>query len=367
MTFAPTADHHELRNVVRKFFTTTGGVERARAGIDEPAPTGANTIWRRQVDELELSGLAVAEEFGGQGFGPYEVALVCEEAGRQLAGGPFLSTVGFAASAISLVGGDADRSRLLPALVAGETAAWAHRDARSSSTVATALDDSAYTLTGGKIDVLGGDDAQLLVITARTAHGPELFAVKADSPGIERISHPVVDGSRNLVDLTFDDTPATAIGTAGGDGIERALDTTRVYLAAEAIGSADQCLADVLEHVKTRTQFGRQVGGFQALQHRCADLLVQIELARTAVQYAARALTHQPGQVPLATSLASAAAMGAFDSAVTENIQLHGGIGVTWEAAPHLYARRQAVVETLLGTPAWHRRRIAQIIEASTS
>jgi alkylation response protein AidB-like acyl-CoA dehydrogenase len=221
-----------------------------------------------------------------------------------------------------------------------------------------------WRLTGHKTYVLDGHTAQLVLVAARTASGLSLFAVEGDADGMTRTALPTLDQTRKLARLGLSGTPARLVGAEGGAGpaLSRTLDLAAIGLAAEQVGGTQRCLDMSVDYGKVRYQFGRPIGSFQAIKHKCADMLLQLESARSAAQYAAWAAAEDSPEVPVVASLAKSVCSEAYFHAAAENIQIHGGIGFTWEHDAHLYFKRAKSSQLFLGDTAYHREHLAQRI-----
>jgi alkylation response protein AidB-like acyl-CoA dehydrogenase len=298
--------------------------------------------------QLGLHGLAIAEEFGGAGFGVQEQAIVFEEMGRAVFCGPYFGTVALAAPALALSDAAAD---YLPDIAAGALIATASMHA------ATAVSSGEDWLISGELNhVLDGHVAELILVPA----GDGLFAVAGDAAGLKRELLATVDQTRKQARLTLDAVPARRIGDAGI--LNQALDAAVVLLAAEQVGGASACLAQTVEYAKVREQFGRPIGSFQAIKHTWSEMLLEVESARAAAHYAAWAADFAPDELPVAAALAKAHCSEAYARVAAESIQLHGGIGFTWEHRAHLYYKRAKSSELLFGAPAaWRERLVTRL------
>lgn len=364
MTTSSSDGHREFAAVLRRFFSSEDLVARARASLD--APDAARDLWERQQAQLELGGLALPEDVGGQGYGLAELVIACQEAGRVLAGGPFFPTACLAAPILQRAVATDHRERGLKCIAMGETFAVAVREPGSTTDAASVRLQATQhptgpRLSGRKMDVLGSSEAdRLLVIARQPSAALAVYAVDPRAAGVKFRPAGSLDATRPLTDLTLHDAPGECL--SGQDDIspelDQALDVARLCLAAEAVGAADRCMERTVGYLKTRYQFGQQIGAFQALQHRAVDVMVSLELARHGLAHATTSLAQQD-DAPVAVSLALAAVLDAFHRAASEEIQLHGGMGVAWESDAHLYFRRAAQSQTLLGTSTWHRKRIA--------
>jgi alkylation response protein AidB-like acyl-CoA dehydrogenase len=366
MRFAFADDQEELRRTTRRVLDGHGGLASARAlaGDVGDGPGFDAALWRKLGAELGLAGLVIPEHLGGAGLGWVELVGVAEELGRGLAAVPFLSTVCLGTTAILVAGDDAQQARLLPAIARGDTtAALAYVDAGTATTARA--DGDHVILTGRKRQVVDGHSAGVLIVTARDAAGVALYAIPGDAPGVTRRRLPTMDATRPLAELSLEGVrlPASARLARAGDGVlDRVLALACIGLAAEQVGGAQRCLDLSVEYAKVRTQFGRPIGAFQAIQHKCADLFLLVESARSAAYYAGWAAS-QPDiaadEVAAAASIAKAYCSDAYFQCAAETIQIHGGIGFTWEHDAHLYFKRARSSRDLLGAPAEHRERLA--------
>jgi alkylation response protein AidB-like acyl-CoA dehydrogenase len=365
--FALSEEQEELRRSVRRFLadkSPESEVRRLMATSEGYDPS----VWRLMAEQLGLPGLAIPEEYGGSGYRQVELAIVFEEAGAALLCSPLFATVGLAANALLACDDEDAKKEYLPAIAAGELTATLALTEDGGSwdpdavTLAARASDGGWVLSGHKSFVVDGHTAGLILVVARADDGLSLFAVDGGASGLERVLLPTLDQTRKQARLTFADTPARLIGTAGQarEGIVTALALAVVALCAEATGGAQHCLDSSVEYAKTRIQFGRQIGSFQAIKHKCADMLVEVESARSAAYFAASEAAEGSPELITAASLAKAYCTEAFFHAAAENIQIHGGIGFTWEHDAHLYFKRAKTSELLLGEPAYHRERVAQ-------
>jgi alkylation response protein AidB-like acyl-CoA dehydrogenase len=366
MQHADSADGAQLRAAARGFLTrTTTEAETRRlmatdAGYDE-------ALWKRMASELGWQGLAIPERHGGAGYGCAEMSIVLEEMGRALLCAPFLSSVVLAATALAESADEDAQARYLPGIASGDliaTVAITGEDGAPEGADLTAVrGGDGWVLSGDAPFVLDGHVAGLVLAPARANGAVSLFAVDADAGGVRRTPLDTMDQTRKLASLSFEDTPARLVGTSG-DGsrvLSRVLDRAAVALAAEQVGGACRCLDMAVEYAKTRVQFGRPIGSFQAVKHKCADMLIEVESARSALFQAIRHATTGDAGLPVSASIAKTLCSEAYLRVATENIHVHGGIGFTWEHPAHLYFRRAKSGEMLLGTPAYHRRRFARL------
>ena len=327
-------------------------------------------LWQTMARELGVCGLAVPEELGGAGASFVEVAVVCEELGRALAVVPFLSTAVLAQTLLLDCGDPAAQARWLPDLCTGSTiaavalaepsTAWDGRDLTTTASYA----EGRWSLTGTKTYVVDGQVADLLFVLARTDGGIATFAVEANAPGVSRTALPTMDQTRGLAQLQFDGCPAELVGEPGAEGsLARLLDVAAIALAAESVGGAQRTLEMAVDYAKVRIQFGRPIGSFQAIKHKCADMLLQVETARSAAAFARGSADAEPHGRALAAAAAKAYCCDAFVFCAQENIQVHGGIGFTWEHPAHLYFKRARSSQVLFGDSFQHRDRLGDLLE----
>jgi len=340
----------------------------APGATGSPAAGTAVKVWQYAGSQLGLQGIAIPEQYGGGGFTFAEQAIVLEELGATLYPGPYLASAVLAATALLASADEQARRDLLPGIATGETIAtlaftedggsWEPASVRLAAAQAG---DGGWVLDGHKSFVLDGHSADLVLAVARTGDRLSLFAVGAGAPGLTRTELPTMDQTRPMARLVFASVPASLIG-APGDGeavLNRTLDVAAIALAAEQLGGAQRALDMAVEYAKIRHQFGRPIGSFQAIKHRCADLLLEVESLRSAVLYAAAAVAEDSSEVPVLAALTKALASDTYFHVAAENIQIHGGIGFTWEHDAHLYFKRAKASELFLGDAAYHRERLA--------
>jgi alkylation response protein AidB-like acyl-CoA dehydrogenase len=364
-----TEEQEELRASVRRFLADKAPSDAARRWMESDEGYD-HALWRQMAGQLGLQGLAVPEEFGGAGYGPVELGIVFEEMGRVLLPGPFFATVGLAVQALTASGDLEAQARWLPGLADGSlTATLALSEeqggASLSAVAATATWTSdGWSVSGTKMFVVDGDSAGLLLVVARAEDGVGLFAVEGEAAGLTRTRLDTLDPIRRLGRLDLEGTPATRVGPEGdaSDYLQHVLDLAVVALAHEQVGGASACLDSAVEYAKIRVQFNRPIGSFQAIKHKCADLLLEVEAARSAAYSAAWNAAEDPGELPVAAALAGSYCSEAYTHAAKENIQIHGGIGYTWEHDAHLFLKRAKSSELLFGTPVRHRARLADLV-----
>jgi alkylation response protein AidB-like acyl-CoA dehydrogenase len=369
MNFAFSDEQDELRRTVRAFLEQKSPEAEVRRLMDTAEGYDA-AIWKQMGQELGLQGLAIPEEFGGQGYGWVELGVVLEEMGRALLCAPFFSSAVLAANTLLLSGDDAAKKELLPGIASGETKATvaftepSGRWDEAGITLEAKGSGDSFTLNGTKMFVLDGHTADLIIVAARTDKGVSLFSVGKDAKGLTRTALSTMDQTRKQAKLEFADTPAKLIGTdgAGWAVMSKVLDLAAVGLAAEQVGGAQKVLEMAVEYAKVRVQFGRPIGSFQAIKHKCADMLLEVESAKSAAYYAMWCASEMNDELPSVASLAKAYCSEAYFHATAENIQIHGGIGFTWEHPAHLYFKRAKSSELLFGDPSYHRELLAQRI-----
>ncbi len=369
MNFAFTEEQDQLREFVRSFLETKSSEEEVRR-LMETDDGYDPEVWSQMAEQMGLQALIIPEENGGQGFGYVELIIVLEEMGRSLLCAPFFSSVVLGANTLIHSGDDAAKAAHLPGIASGETIATLALAEESGKWNADGIamqasgSGDSWTLSGTKMYVLDGNTANLIIVAARTDAGVSLFTVAGDADGLNREALATMDQTRKQSRLTFDNTPATLLGTDGGgwDVLETVLDLAAVGLAAEQVGGAQMCLDMAVEYAKVRVQFGRPIGSFQAIKHKCADMLLEVESAKSAAYYAGWAAGEMNDELPSVASLAKAYCSEAYFHAAAENIQIHGGIGFTWEHPAHLYFKRAKSSELLFGDPTYHRELLAQRI-----
>lgn len=369
MNFAFSEDQEELRRTVRAFLDAKSPETAVREQMETEAGFDA-AVWKQMAEQLGLQGLHIPEEFGGSGYSYVELGVVLEEMGRSLLCAPFFSTVVLAANTLIHSGDDAAKAKYLPGIADGSTIATvaftepSGKWDESGITLEATAAGEGYTLTGTKSFVLDGHTASLIIVAARTAAGVSLFAVDADASGLTRTALSTMDQTRKQAKLDFAGTPAELIGTDGGGWavLSQVLDLVAVALAAEQVGGAQKVLDMAVEYAKVRVQFGRPIGSFQAIKHKCADMLLEVESAKSAAYYGLWCAAELNDELPSVASLAKAYCSEAYFHASAENIQIHGGIGFTWEHPAHLYFKRAKSSELLFGDPTYHRELLAQRI-----
>lgn len=369
MNFAFNEEQEELRKTVRSFLEAKSSESAVREQMDTEAGFD-QAVWQQMGEQLGLQGLVIPEEFGGSGYGYIELIVILEEMGRSLLCAPFFSTVVLAGNTLVHSGDDAAKADYLPGIASGETiAALALTEENGrwdeAGVTATATQDGdAWKLSGTKTYVIDGHTANLLIVAARTDAGVSLFAVDPTSRGVTRTPLATMDQTRKQARIDLNGVDGRLIGQdgTGWATLERVLDLAAVALAAEQVGGAQFVLEMAVQYAKDRVQFGRPIGSFQAIKHKCADMLLEVESAKSAAYYAGWCASELNDELPSVASLAKAYCSEAYFHAAAENIQIHGGIGFTWEHPAHLYFKRAKSSELLFGDPTYHRELLAQRI-----
>ncbi len=369
MNFAFTEEQEELRKTVRQFLEAKSSEAAVREQMETDAGFDA-AVWSQMAEQMGLQGLAIPEEFGGSGYSAVELGIVLEEMGRSLLCAPFFSSVVLAANTLIHSGDDAAKAAHLPGIASGETiAALAFTEPsgkwdESGITMEASGSGDSWTLSGTKMFVLDGHTANLIIVAARTGKGVSLFTVAGDAAGLTRTALSTMDQTRKQAKLEFAGTPATLLGAEGNGWavLSKVLDLAAVGLAAEQVGGAQKVLEMAVDYAKVRVQFGRPIGSFQAIKHKCADMLLEVESAKSAAYYGMWCAAEDNEELPSVASLAKAYCSEAYFHATAENIQIHGGIGFTWEHPAHLYFKRAKSSELLFGDPTYHRELLAQRI-----
>jgi len=377
MNFGFNEEQELLRSTARKFFGNECASETVRKLMEGPEGMTPD-LWKKLAEQGWL-GLIVPEEFGGMALGIVDLAVLMEEMGRAVVPGPFFSTVLLGGLAILDAGTDAQKKAWLPKLASGEaraTLAWmepsADLGARGITLGATAR-GGGYTLNGTKLFVQDAHTADVIVVAARTAvgasseEGISLFLVPKGAPGMTVTLLPTMDQTRKLCEVSLKDVavgPEALMGQAGSGWapLSRVIDRATVGLCAEMCGGAQKVLDMTVEYAKIRQAFGRPIGSYQGVKHKAADMLVDVENSKSITYYAAWAMDEGVAEGPLAVSMAKAYVSDAYRRVAGAGIQLHGGIGFTWEHDLHLYFKRAKGSEFTFGDATWHRERVAQLV-----
>jgi len=375
MEFSFSEDQDELRRAARRFLEVASSEERVRAAMETEQGYDSAT-WEQLSEELAWTALTIPEEYGGLGMSYLDLHPLMEEMGRALLCSPFFSTICLGANALLLGGSEAQKELHLPGIAAGEataTLAYGEKNGRMDAEGVQATysrNGAGFILRGSKSYVLDGHTADLLIVAAREenskgAQGVSLFLVPGNANGVKRAWLPTMDQTRRLASVELGHVVVAPDALLGEEGrgwelCERTLDLARIALAAEQVGAAEMCLDLSVEYAKVRKQFGRPIGSFQAIKHKCADMLMMIESARSAAFYASALAGQDDTDLQEAASSAKAFCSDTFFHCAAESIQIHGGIGFTWEHAAHMYFKRAKSTETLFGDPPFHRERVAK-------
>jgi len=376
MEFAFTDEQDQFRSVVRRFLSDKSPTTVVRRLMETPEGFDP-AVWHQLAAELALTGIHIPELYGGAGFGPVELGIAMEEQGRALLCAPFFSSCVLAAGAITNAATPEQKAHLLPAIANGEiraALAVTERNGRWDTTGVQATakrDGDGWTIDGTKSFVIDGCTAQALVVVARTAGsagaaGLSFFIVDPGAAGVTRTPLATMDATRKQARIEFSGAPAELLGEAGaGAGpLARTLDHAAIALANEMVGGAQALLDSAVAYAGMRVQFGRAIGSFQAIKHKCADMLLDVELAKSAAYYAAQAEADGDQQTPGLASMAKAAAADTYMRVAANTIQIHGGIGFTWDHDTHLWFKRAKSSEVLFGDPNHHRELMLQRLEA---
>ncbi|GAA5063549.1 alkylation response protein AidB-like acyl-CoA dehydrogenase [Thermocatellispora tengchongensis] len=357
MRFRYDPEHEDLRESVRAFLTDVASESAVRRDMESDRGWSPRS-WSRLCAELELPALAVPEKYGGAGGGLVELGVVLGEAGRSLLCAPLLST-GLAIQALLLTASGDEVAELAAGRRTGTLALREPgRDWDAVPRTRAVPGSNGWRITGTKNWVLDGSSADLFVVSASTPAGTSLFLVESGG-GVKAEAIETVDPTRRVARVMFDAAPATLAGADGATLIPSILDTAVILLAAEQVGVAERCLEMATEYARRRIQFGRPIGSFQAVKHKLADVLLEVEAARSAALYAAYA-ADRGLDVAEAAAIAGATCSDAALLAAGENIQVHGGIGMTWEHPAHLYLKRATVGRMLLRHPHDHLERLLE-------
>jgi len=369
MNFDFSEDQKMLGKTAREFLAEHAPLRLCREVLESDA-SYSETLWR-EIGKLGWAGSTIPEQYGGAGFGRLELAVIAEEIGRALAPIPFGSSLYLAAEAVLEGGSEAQKEKYLPKLATGE---WIGTFAHAEGLGSAGSEGLNATLASGKIDgvkiaVPDGEVAHFAVVSARAGTAMALALIDLSAPGVERSAVRCIDPSRSLAEIRFRGAPAEMLGTTetGAAIAAKVLDRAAVYTAFEQIGGAERALELTREFCLGRYAFGRPVASFQAIKHRLADLYVEIELARSNAYYGAWALEADAPELGVAACAARAGASDAFELATQEMVQLHGGVGYTWEYDCHLFYRRAKLLGVALGSSTEWRERLMQRLEGQAA
>jgi len=374
MNFAFSEEQDMLRDTARRFLDDKVPSEVVRRLME--TDTGFDAKLWTDIAAQGWQAMAIPEEYGGAGFTFMEQAILMEEMGRSLFPVPYLSSIVLGSDLILSAGTAAQKRDLLPDVASGERrVALAHLEESGSweaagITMVAKRDGDAFVLDGTKTFVIDGHTADTLLVVVRTVEGSSgengisLLVIDATTPGVARRRLETMDMTRKQAEVTFSGVRVPLAGLLGSEGagwsaLQATLTRAVVALAFEQVGGAQRCLEMSVEYAKQRVQFGRPIGSFQAIKHKCADMLVDVESAKSAAYYAGWAVTAGDDEVAIVAPLAKSFCSEAYFRCAAENIQIHGGIGFTWEHDAHLYFKRAKTDELLFGTPAQHRAVLA--------
>ena len=380
MDFVFTEEQQMIRDTAESFLaevSTSEAVRKAMAsdtGFDE-------ALWQQICAEMYWQAIHIPEEFGGMGLGYVELVAMMEQMGRYLLCAPFYSTVCLGVNTLLLAANDEQKAQYLAAICEGSlTATLAYcgpRGGRSADAITATYreDGDSIVINGESSFVVDGMTAGLILVAARAEgssgeEGISLFAVPADTAGLERKNLPTLDQTRKMAALAFSELKISAENRLGDAGngwpvLDKVLDLATIALAAEQMGGSQQLLDSTVDYTKERVQFNRPIASFQSIKHKAADMMLRVEAARSAVYYAACVAEEALQGGPLADELAEAASIAkaycsdAYFKNAGESMQMHGGVGFTWEYDVHLYFKRAKGSEHMLGNPSWHRERLA--------
>ena len=367
MNFAFDEEQEELRAMARAFLADHSGSEAVRAAMESELGYDPG-VWKQIAQELGWAAITVPEACDGLGLGAVELSALLECTGEALLCSPFFSTVCLGANALLVAGTEDQQTELLPAIAAGErTATLAGLGAEPvAAGLSFRADGDDYVLAGRADQVVDGHSADLLILAARDADGRTgLFFADGSAAGVSRRALPTMDQTRRLAAVELDDLrlPASAcLATDAARALQQIVDRACVALAAEQVGGAQRCLDLAVAYAKEREQFGRPIGSFQAIKHKAADMMIELESARSAAYYAACIADEGGDELASVASLAKAYCSDTYFRCAADCLQIHGGVGFTWEYDVHLYFKRARATEQLLGAPSWHRERVAQEI-----
>ena len=377
MDFAFNDEQQELRSAARSFLEDHSGPEQVRKAMESELGFDPQ-VWAQIGAELGWTSVAIPEEYGGLGLGYVELVALLEIMGESLLCAPFFSSVCLAANAVLTAGSDDQKRELLPGLAEGQrtgtlayTEASGRWDLGAIATTATRKGDE-FILSGHKRFVPDGHCADLLVVAARSegsegSEGISLFALPAGTAGVTRQALPTMDQTRRQAEIRLENVrvPATALlgeEGAGGPALEKTLCLAGVALAAEQVGGAQRCLDLAVDYAKERVQFGRPIGSFQAIKHKCADMMVKVESARSAAYYAGCIAAEDGDELATVASISQASASDAYFECAADALQIHGGVGFTWEYDIHLYFKRARSSAVFLGDGTYHREKVARLM-----
>ncbi len=371
MLFALSEEQVELAATVRALLARRSDSPAVRSAVD--APRGYDeALWSTLCEQIGVAALAVPEEYGGAGFTLFETHVVLEELGSTLTPSPLLGSGILAAQALLLSQDESACAEVLPGVASGETVAalvWAGEDGAWSTergAVSAVRDGDGWTVTGTGAFVLDGDHADVLLVLAETPQGIALLRVDPTQEAVRRTPTPGMDLTLRFATVSFDDASATLVAQDAGRFLPTLRDIACVAVSALQVGAAQRCLEMTVAHAKERVQFGRPIGSFQALKHRMADMVVEVETARSASWAAGWSAAHLDADLPVRAALAKAWCSEALTTVAAETVQLHGGIAITWEHDAQLYFKRAHATSQLFGQPLHHRARLFDLFFSPT-
>ena len=376
MKFSFSSEQDEFRTNLRRFLVDKAPTKETRRLMETDTGWERDT-WRALNAELGLTAVRIPEAYGGHGFGFGEHCIVLEEMGRALVCAPYFATTVLAAGAILNAGTEAEKQALLPAIAAGDTVATlasAEDNGRwdaAATTLTATPGGSGARLNGHKSFVLDGHTADLIVVLARAPgssgeNGLSFFTVRGDAAGLTRTPLKTMDPTRKLARLRFENVEATPLGQAGAAAapFAKTMIEAAVCLANEMVGGAERLREDAMAYARLRVQFGRSIASFQSMKHKAADMLLEVELAKSAAYYAAAALDEGDADIAATASLAKACASDTYTQTAIHAVQIHGGIGFTWDNDTHLWFKRAKSSEILFGDAHYHREQMMRHMTA---
>ena len=369
MDFGFSEEQDLLRQVAADFLSNECPMSYVRQMMEDERGY-ADDLWKKMA-ELSWMGLLVPEAYGGAGLSLVDLVVVLEEMGKVVLPGPFFSTVALGGLCVQVAGSEEQKKLFLPGVASGQaklTLAFLEESARwdeSGIHLKAEKDGGGYVLNGVKLFVPDAHVSDQIICAARTTEGVTLFILARQQAGVGTRLLKTMDQTRKLCEVTLENVQVGADALLGTRGqgwelVARSVDQSKVALCAEMCGGAQQVLDMTVEYAKVREQFGRPIGSFQAIQHKCADMLVQVESAKSATYYAAWAVSNDTSDAALAAAMAKAYCSDAYRKVTSEGIQVHGGIGFTWEHDMHIYFKRAKGSEVTFGDATWNRELVAQ-------
>jgi len=377
MDFTFNEEQQELRSIATSFLADNAGPEQLREAMESELGYDPQ-LWKQMGTELGWTSVIIPEEYGGLGLSYVELIALMEVMGSALLCAPFFSSVCLGGNALLVGGTEEQKQQHLPGIAEGATRATLASTEANGRWDAAGIDATArkdggdYVLEGKKTFVPDGHCADLFVVATRREgtrgeEGISLFVVPAATPGVERRALPTMDQGRRQAEITLSGVRLPASALMGDEGrgwapLEKTLQLAAVALSAEQVGGAQKCLDMAVEYAKERVQFGRPIGSFQAIKHKCANMMVEVESARSASYYAGCVAAEDGDELPVVASLAKAYCSDAYFRCAADSLQIHGGVGFTWEYDVHRHLKRAKSTETLLGDAAYHRELVARRI-----